>query len=194
MDTVRDDLRRFLREPAAFAEAATPRQRDAWCAGLDFARSAMPAGRALREAQVRAWQGSADRRAALILGPPGTGKTYLLAWMAAGFARACRASGRDCRILFTGFTRESIGNLFKDVARIAATHLPGTRLVFFGNPPDRPLPEAVDVLALSDDGLSDWMPPSRPTWVGGCRRSSGTPRRLTISAAASSIGGSRSSR
>ena len=39
----------------------------------------------LRERQIDAYRGLAEPRCALLLGPPGTGKTTLLAWMILGY-------------------------------------------------------------------------------------------------------------
>src|SRR5262249_8988174 len=88
-----------------------------------------------------------------VLGPPGTGKTFLLAWMAAGYLHACREVGRSCRVLLTGFTRESIGNLFDDLASVLAAHLPSVPMHFLGNPPGQPLPDQVETVSLGKDDL-----------------------------------------
>jgi hypothetical protein len=109
MDSVTGELRQFLTSPARFARTLPAWQREAWLAGLQFAGQVL-AARPLRAAQRAAREGSANDRAALVLGPPGTGKTFLLAAMVAGFVRAMRGQGRTCRVLFTGFTRESISN------------------------------------------------------------------------------------
>jgi hypothetical protein len=72
--TVADDVRAFLRAPVEFAAGLSAGSAERWLAGLKFAdRPDAPLGRALRPAQRDAWRGSADQRAALMLGPPGTG-------------------------------------------------------------------------------------------------------------------------
>jgi hypothetical protein len=152
--TTRADILAFLRTPRAFADSPQPGQAERWRRGLAFARQHLKApGPTLRRAQEQAWEGTAYRRAALVLGPPGTGKTFLLAWMAAGYLHACREAGRPCRVLLTGFTRESIGNLFDDLAPILTAHLPSVPMCFLGNPPGQPLPGRVGSVPLGKDNL-----------------------------------------
>jgi hypothetical protein len=73
--------------------------------------------------------------------------------MAAGYLWACRQQGRPCRVLATGFTREAIGNLLEDLADIVARDLPGVPVLYFGNPPDQPLPAGVEEVSLSNEEL-----------------------------------------
>ncbi|MCA9713746.1 MAG: DEAD/DEAH box helicase, partial [Myxococcales bacterium] len=154
--SVRDELRRFLRHPRVFASEVSTDSRCDWLAGLAFARAAIaasPSEHVLREAQERGWQGIADHRVALILGPPGTGKTFALSWMALGYLEGRRQAGRPCRIFLTGFTRNSISNLLEHVRR-RAVHAEGpVRMLWLGREPDQSLPEGVDVIkpeALGD--------------------------------------------
>src|SRR5687768_10555372 len=119
--SVRGDIINFLKDPAAFAAGIVPEQREIWLRGLtDFAEPILsrPDMRSLRPAQLAAWRGLADQRAGLILGPPGTGKTFLAAWLAASYIWARRQSGLPCRVLVTGFTRESMGNLVDEITLI----------------------------------------------------------------------------
>jgi DNA replication ATP-dependent helicase Dna2 len=53
----------------------------------------------------------------LIWGPPGTGKTHLLAWTVIGLAAAAARAGRHCRILVCASTHRAVANL---LVRIAA--------------------------------------------------------------------------
>jgi hypothetical protein len=153
--TTRADILAFLQTPQAFANSPQPEQAERWRRGLAFARGHLKApGPTLRPAQVQAWEGTAGLRAALVLGPPGTGKTFLLAWMAAGYLHACRGAGRPCRVLLTGFTRESIGNLLDDLAPVLTAHLPSVPLYFFGNPPGQALPAGVENVSLGRDDLA----------------------------------------
>jgi hypothetical protein len=116
--SVRDDVLEFLRDLPDFARGA--QDPDIWLAALsDFAQPMLASVKdhPLRDAQVAAWRGLADERAGLILGPPGTGKTHLLAWLILGYVLACKASGRTCRVLVSAFTRAAIGNLLDGVAK-----------------------------------------------------------------------------
>lgn len=72
--------------------------------------------------QDLAWEAAFGRAVSLVWGPPGTGKTYLLAWMLVGLAAAARRAGRPCRILVSSATHRAIVNVLVRVAReLAAT-------------------------------------------------------------------------
>lgn len=136
--SVRDDVLEFLRDLPGFAGgAAAP---EVWLAALEQFAEPMLAHTGdfpLRDAQVAAWRGLAGERAGLILGPPGTGKTHLLAWLILGYILACRAADKPCRVLVSAFTRAAIGNLLDGVAKRVATHGVDLPLVYFGSaPPD----------------------------------------------------------
>jgi hypothetical protein len=80
--SVRTELLRFLRELARFAAAADDPQ--VWLDALEtFVEPALarPGQYPLRRGQLVAWRGLANARAGLVMGPPGTGKTHLLAWL-----------------------------------------------------------------------------------------------------------------
>lgn len=75
--------------------------------------------------QDRAWEAAFERPVSLVWGPPGTGKTYLLAWMLLGLAASAPRAGRPCRILVSAATHRAIVNVLSRVAReLAATGLP----------------------------------------------------------------------
>ncbi|HEX8276017.1 MAG TPA: AAA domain-containing protein [Longimicrobiaceae bacterium] len=75
--------------------------------------------------QDHAWAAAFERPVSLVWGPPGTGKTYLLAWMLVGLAAAARRAGRPCRILVSSATHRAIVNVLVRVAReLAATGIP----------------------------------------------------------------------
>ena len=84
--SVHTELLRFLRETARFAAAADDPQ--VWLGALEtFVEPALarPGQYPLRRAQLVAWRGLANARAGLVMGPPGTGKTHLLAWLILGY-------------------------------------------------------------------------------------------------------------
>ncbi|UUL82536.1 AAA domain-containing protein [Sphingomonas qomolangmaensis] len=133
-----DDVLEFLRDLPAFARGADAPE--VWLAALEqFAEPMLAAAGdfPLREAQVSAWRGLASERAGLILGPPGTGKTHLLAWLVLGYVLACQAAGRPCRVLVSAFTRAAIGNLLDSVAKRVGAYGVELPLVYLGSaPPD----------------------------------------------------------
>jgi predicted RecB family nuclease len=91
-----------------------------------WAETAGLAGRpVLNPEQEAAWRAAFERAMTIVWGPPGTGKTYLLAWMLLGLAAAARASGRPLRILVSAATHRAIANVLVRVAReLAATGIP----------------------------------------------------------------------
>jgi hypothetical protein len=141
-----EDILRFLRDPVDFAR--DPVDADIWEAG--FREVALPltetAGKPLRQAQIDAWHGLAHARAGLILGPPGTGKTHALAWMAASYLEARRREGLPCRILVSAFTRNAIINLIDAIAERCQQLGAPTRVAFVGREPSGPLAVGVEHL------------------------------------------------
>lgn len=149
-------IRQFLAQPAALLPSVPDHEREAWLSSLadildpliSRASELGFAGAAsLREAQRKAIEGFADKRCALLLGPPGTGKTATLAWMVVAYVLSRRRRGQDCRVFVTAFTREAVSNLLAAIAarvRIAAEDIP---VVFAGPQPDDE-PEAVDLVTL----------------------------------------------
>ncbi|PDQ20095.1 hypothetical protein CN311_15995, partial [Mesorhizobium sanjuanii] len=124
--SARDQILCFLRDPKSFAASAS--DPDIWLAGLtDFAKPALEAANdlPLAKAQVAAWEGMANARAGLVLGPPGTGKTHLLSWLILGYIHARSAAGMPARVFVSGFTRNAIGNVLDGVTKRAANYLPG---------------------------------------------------------------------
>lgn len=146
MSTVRSEILAFLHDPRTFAAGLPAERADLWRRGLtEFVRPrlARPGATPLMPSQVAAWDGLAPHRVGLLLGPPGTGKTHLLAWMAMGYIQSCRTANLPCRVLATGFTRESMANLLNKIAELAAAEASGTSLTFFGTPPDSTLDRLV---------------------------------------------------
>jgi hypothetical protein len=156
--SVRTELLRFLREPARFAASADDPQ--VWLDALsNFVEPALarPGQYPLRPAQYLAWRGLATARAGLVLGPPGTGKTHLLAWLILGYMHARIAAGLPCRVYVSAFTRNAIGNLLDSVSTRRDEAWPaGPEVWFFGNPPDAGMAPRVEVQSrLYGDGLDD---------------------------------------
>lgn len=132
----RSDILKFLREPAEFCAEFGPVHTKVWMDALTWAQETISehGGHRLRDAQVAAWEGLAHARAALILGPPGTGKTFALSWMALAFIQARRASGLPARVLLTAFTRNAIGNLLEAIAKRSSESGTELGLGFIGTP------------------------------------------------------------
>jgi hypothetical protein len=135
--STRDDVLLFLRKPQVFAQGGSLRTQELWQGGLEQCAEPLIAargGRPLRPAQVDAWRGIAKQRAALLLGPPGTGKTFALAWMALGYVEMRRRAGLPARVLVTAFTRNAIANLLEAIKDKADQHLTtGLPVRFLGN-------------------------------------------------------------
>jgi hypothetical protein len=71
----------------------------------------------LNAEQEAAWRGVFEREVSVVWGPPGTGKTYLLAWMLIGIAAAAKRAGRPCRILVSAATHRAVVNVLVRIAR-----------------------------------------------------------------------------
>ena len=134
--SVKDDVLAFLRDPQAFAAGAADPA--IWLEGLDeFALPSITAqaDRALRAAQEAAWRGLADRRAGLVLGPPGTGKTHLLSWLIAGYGVARSRAAAPARTFVTAFTKNAAANVLEAVAKRHAQHAPDAPSpIYYGAP------------------------------------------------------------
>jgi hypothetical protein len=144
------EILRFLRDPLDFA--ADPVDYEIWEAGLRLVAQPLTeaANIPLRRAQIDAWHGLAKTRVGLILGPPGTGKTHALAWMAAGYLEARRRAGLPCLVLVSAFTRNAITNLIEAIAeRCQQLEIP-PRVAFVGRKPSSPLAAGVEHLEVDD--------------------------------------------
>jgi ATP-dependent helicase YprA (DUF1998 family) len=150
--TVKEEILSFLRTPLAFASQVSEDSKAVWLRGLtDFAQPQISekGDLPLRPAQVQAWEQLAAHRVGLILGPPGTGKTYALSWMAVGYLQARLDAGLPCRILVSAFTLNAIGNVLEGIHAKAQRYMETPPpICFFGNPPSSGLPPGVEVLPL----------------------------------------------
>lgn len=108
---VKSQLHRLLDDASRFAAEVDTESRELWLSGLDLLKTEHP----LMTGQDAAWKGIAECRAALLLGPPGTGKTHCLSAMIVGYMLACRRSGKPCRIFVSAFTRNAIVNVLNGV-------------------------------------------------------------------------------
>ena len=163
----RQQLLEFLREPKVFAAGAD--DPEVWRKALtEFAAPQLAAKgeHPLREAQVAAWLGLATARAGLVLGPPGTGKTHLLAWLIVGYIQARQAAGLPARVFVSAFTRNAVGNLLDSVAKRADQYAPGLfETHYIGAAPPAGLAASVrhrDQIrgARADDALADLQAPA----------------------------------
>lgn len=150
--TVRSDLLRILRDPIGFSNQIDSHNATVWIRGLDdyvvswlASEDAPP----LRERQIDAWRGMALQRLALVLGPPGTGKTFLLGTMAVGYLAARKDSNLPCRVLVCGFTREAIGNLIDSISDMLNRWAPGVPISFFGSQPEQSLADRIQIHSLA---------------------------------------------
>ncbi|POF62922.1 hypothetical protein CFR73_01690 [Novacetimonas maltaceti] len=168
MSTARDILK-FLRFPQEFADSV--QDPEIWRAALDeFARPSIAAhhDRDLRPAQEDAWRRLADNRVGLVLGPPGTGKTHLLAWMITAYAASRRKAGLPARIFVTAFTRNAVGNVLKNVAKIRKVHdRRAPAPLFYGTPPDDGVAEGVVAVPRDEDTRIIEAIGSNDTVIGG---------------------------
>lgn len=155
--TIRGQILSFLRDPQAFGRLAD--DPEIWREALeDFAVPGLARHNdyPLRQAQIDAWIGLAEQRAGLILGPPGTGKTHLLAWLILGYVQARRRRGLRAHVFVTAFTRNAIGNLLDNVARQADVQCPGLfDTHFFGTPPSNGLDPRIQQIPYLGNGGAD---------------------------------------
>ncbi|HEX5726538.1 MAG TPA: AAA domain-containing protein, partial [Longimicrobiaceae bacterium] len=134
-----------------------------WPAPLDPAGGIEVLGRAagtldrpvLNAEQTEAWRAAFEQAVSVVWGPPGTGKTYLLAWTLIGLAAAARQQGRPLRVLVSAATHRAIANVLASLARQAAaagvdSPLRLVKLVGRGSEADREL-EGVPGVDLLDD-------------------------------------------
>ncbi|HEU0302202.1 MAG TPA: AAA domain-containing protein, partial [Longimicrobium sp.] len=89
----------------------------AWADTLAAVEAHRPDQPILNAEQAEAWRAAFDRTLTVVWGPPGTGKTYLLAWQLIGLAAAARREGRPLRILVSAATHRAIVNVLVRIAR-----------------------------------------------------------------------------
>lgn len=106
------DLLKFYHTPEQFLTNST--DAELWLQGLQDTHAATANDDVkLRPAQEDAWTGMAPDQVGLLLGPPGTGKTFTIAAMICGAISARKKQGLPCRVYISGFTRNSIANVLE---------------------------------------------------------------------------------
>lgn len=70
----------------------------------------------LNTEQARGWQAAFGEAISLVWGPPGTGKTYLLAWIVLGLAAGLRRAGLPCRVGVCAATHRAVSTLLLRLA------------------------------------------------------------------------------
>lgn len=158
--SLRQDLLSLLCTPQDFAHDLDPDAAERWQSALEdwvLPTIAQAGLYSLRDAQLDAWKGMKEKRISLILGPPGTGKTYALSWMALGYLEMCRRHQQPCRIFVTGFTRNAITNLLDavhqridEVTQKAPGQLPVQPPLFFLGTPKEDIQFPFEVLPLKE--------------------------------------------
>lgn len=144
----KERLNEFFADPSTFDTAAS--DPDLWLDALARVIYCADSSHSLRDAQSVAWCGMKDQRVSLLLGPPGTGKTATLAWMAAAYASERRAAKQSCRILVCAFTKNAIITLLEAITqRIKAldAHIDVHYLGYTG---DMVLPDGISTSGLRD--------------------------------------------
>jgi hypothetical protein len=147
---------RTLLEGRAPESGPTPLDADAgWRETVAVAHARR--GYALNAEQEAAWRAAFGQSVSVIWGPPGTGKTYLLAWILIGMAAAARGAGRPLRILVTAATHRAVVNVLARVARELASAglnspLRAVKLAGRGSEADEDL-AGVEVEVIRDDHL-----------------------------------------
>lgn len=170
--TVREDVLSFLRDPLQFSEGVDEQSHKLWLSALeDFALPlSIESGRRLGPVQEEGWRTLSAYRLGLILGPPGTGKTFALSWMAVSYLLARRKAGLPCRVLLTGFTINSIGNLLAGIEEKVRSHqLSGVQSIFCGTSSEEAFPEGVTTFKIgnSEDRDAVWERLREPYIIAG---------------------------
>jgi hypothetical protein len=157
---VKSDILLFYDNPIQFSEQVSEESKALWLSGLNDIAIPLIESHSqnqLRSAQVNAWQGIANNRASLVLGPPGTGKTFILSWMALGYFQAAIKANRKCRIFVTAFTKNAIINMLEAIAEKINIYFPGTNpnLYYFSNDEKSALKSAsISVINEPSDEIS----------------------------------------
>ncbi|HEX9936563.1 MAG TPA: ATP-binding protein, partial [Longimicrobium sp.] len=121
----------------------------------------------LNAEQADAWRAAFERAVTVIWGPPGTGKTYLLAWTLLGLAAAAKSAGHPLRILVSAATHRAIANVLVRIAReLAAAGIESplrlVKLASRGTEADREL-EGAGVELVKDERLEGLLAESDET-------------------------------
>ena len=117
----------LLQDPVAFArgppEPALPSAYPGNClGGAAAAAAAEPLG--LERSQEAAFQAVISTRAAVVWGPPGTGKTHFLAVTILRLMRAAVGAGQQLHILFTSMSKAAMDELSERIDKLAVGDFP----------------------------------------------------------------------
>lgn len=160
-----ETIRSFLSNPSALSPTVGSADEAIWLRSVELIQVASGG---LRPKQVDALRGFAKHRTSLLLGPPGTGKTTVLAWMIAGYVKARRDANQPCRVMVTAFTREAIVNVLQSVRSRCASLGLQVEVTFAGRAGDVGTSD-VPELNLSDVGSAlqqDICVVGMTTWSG----------------------------
>jgi len=134
-EAIRSQILEFVENPSGFSQSGAEASRELWLGGIDTLELQRP----LLAAQRLAWEGISHHRLALLLGPPGTGKTFALSAMAMGYLLRSAQQKVPCRIFVTAFTRNAICNLLSAItARCPQKLRPDAPIAFIGNQQTKP--------------------------------------------------------
>ena len=121
----------------------------------------------MTDSQRAAFAGVLQRRARLIWGPPGTGKTHFLALAILCLAEAHRRTGSEFRVLVTASTHTAIDNCLRKIAELQVK-----RPVIEGGLPvgkvnHQELGGMERVALVQDTGAGAWLARAPITVLGG---------------------------
>lgn len=109
----------------------------------------------LNRAQWGTFRGVFQEPLTLIWGPPGTGKTYILAHILLGYAMAAQYYDRPLRILVTAFTHHAIGNVLRKASELAELYGLGPEQIAFAKAQGGHPHSADDLLADQIERIYD---------------------------------------
>ncbi|MDX9724546.1 MAG: AAA domain-containing protein, partial [Myxococcota bacterium] len=107
----------------------------------------------LTPSQVKAWQQVLRHRVTAVWGPPGTGKTHLLAAMVVGLLRAAQRAQTPMRVLLSAFTHAAIENLMRKLVALMDDELAAVPVFKVGDWKGQAKPALVEELGKKPEQL-----------------------------------------